>query len=102
MSNFKYIGDIERAVLGTAGFLHELCVDVAGGGHDDNNVLALLIEQEGDVPNLGAGQQEIKGWAQGIHREVVNLLKEKEDSQQPAKNPVKEFNKPSPQTTYSF
>lgn len=55
MGDLKDVGDVERAVLGTAGFLHELRVDVASRRHDDHDIFALLVEQEGDVPDLGAG-----------------------------------------------
>lgn len=50
--DFKHIGDIEGPVLGTAGLLHELGVDVASRGHDHNDVLPLLVEQESDIPDF--------------------------------------------------
>lgn len=53
MVDFKHIGHIEGPVLGTAGLLHELRVDVASRGHDHNDVLPLLIEQESDIPDFG-------------------------------------------------
>lgn len=52
MADFQHIGDIEGPLLGTAGLLHELCVDVASRRHYDNDVLSLLIEKESDVSYL--------------------------------------------------
>lgn len=49
---FQYISDIEGALLGTAGFLHELCVHVPSRGHDDNDVLAFFIEKERNISYL--------------------------------------------------
>lgn len=49
---FQHISDIEGPLLGTAGLLHELCVHVPSRGHDDNDVLAFLVEKEGDIPYL--------------------------------------------------
>lgn len=76
MIDFKHIGDIEGPVLGTAGLLHELCVDVPRGGHDHYYVLPLLIEKESDIPDFGTREKEIEGWTQGIDREIVNLREE--------------------------
>lgn len=52
MIYFKNISDVEGPLLGTAGLLHELCVHVPSRGHDDNDVLAFLIEKEGNISYL--------------------------------------------------
>lgn len=65
--DFKHVGDIEGSMLGTAGLLHELCVDVPSRGHDDNDVLPLLIEQESDIPDFGTRQEEVESWTQGVY-----------------------------------
>ena len=46
---FQNISDVEGPLLGTAGLLHELCVHVPSRGHDANDVLAFLIEKEGNI-----------------------------------------------------
>ena len=73
MIYFQHISDIEGALLGTAGLLHELCVHVPSRGHDDNDVLAFLIEKEGNISYLRAWQKKVEGWTQGVNRQVVNL-----------------------------
>lgn len=65
--DFKHIGDIEGPVLGTAGLLHELCVDVPSRGHDHYDVLPLLVEQESDISDFGTWQEEVESWTQSIY-----------------------------------
>lgn len=65
--DFKHIGDIEGPVLGTAGLLHELCVDVPSRGHDHYDVLPLLVEQESDISDFGTRQEEVESWTQSIY-----------------------------------
>lgn len=71
--DFQNIGDVEGPLLGAAGLLHELSVDIPSGRHDDNDVLALLVEEEGHISYLRARQEEIESGTQGIDRQVVNL-----------------------------
>lgn len=52
MIYFQDISDVEGPLLGTAGLLHELCVHVPSRGHDDNDILAFLIEKEGNISYL--------------------------------------------------
>lgn len=52
MVDFQNICNIERPLLGTAGLFHELCIDVPSRGHDNNDVLSLLIEEEGNISYL--------------------------------------------------
>lgn len=67
VTDFKHISDIEGPVLGTAGLLHELCVDVPSRGHDHYDVLPLLVEQESDISDFGTRQEEVESWTQGIY-----------------------------------
>lgn len=50
--DFQHVGDVEGSLLGTAGLLHELCIDVPRRGHYNNDVLPLLIEEEGNISYL--------------------------------------------------
>lgn len=50
--DFQHVGDIEGPLLGTAGLLHELRIDVPRRGHYNNDVLPLLVEEEGNVSYL--------------------------------------------------
>lgn len=52
MVDLQHVGDVEGAMLSTAGLVHHLRVHIAGRRHDDDDVLALLIEQEGGVTDL--------------------------------------------------
>lgn len=71
--DFQNISDIEGSLLGTAGLFHELSVDVPSWRHDNNDVLSLLIKEEGNVSYLWAWQEKVEGWTQGINRQVINL-----------------------------
>ena len=73
VADLQHVGDVEGAVLGTAGLLHHLGVHVARRRHDGNDVLALLVEEEGGVTDLGAGQQEVVHGTEGVRRQVVDL-----------------------------
>lgn len=77
MGYLQYICDIERAMLCTAGFIHELCVHVTCWGHDGNDALPLFIEKESGIADLGTWEQEVVHWAEGIHRQVINLFNKK-------------------------
>ena len=67
------ICDVERPVLGTAWFVHDLCVQITCWRHDDDNVLPLFIEKECSITDLGTWKQEVVHWTQGIHWQVVYL-----------------------------
>jgi len=69
----QYICDIERAMLSTAWFIHDLSVHVTCRGHDYNDVFPLLIEKECSIPDLGTWEQEVVHGAQGIHWQVIDL-----------------------------
>lgn len=75
MSYFQYVGNIERAMLGTAGFIHELGVHVSCWRHDGDNALPLFIEKESSITYLGTWKQEVVYGTQSIHWQVINLLK---------------------------
>ena len=73
VADLQNVGDVEGAVLGAAGLFHHLGVHVARRRHDGDDVLALLIEEEGGVADLGAGQQEVVHGTEGVRRQVVDL-----------------------------
>lgn len=50
--DLQHAGDIEGSLLGAAGLLHELRIDVPRRGHDNNDALPLLAEEEGDISYL--------------------------------------------------
>lgn len=52
MVNFQNISDIEGSLLGTAGLFHELSIDVSSRRHYNNDVLSLLVEEEGNISYL--------------------------------------------------
>ena len=72
MADLQHVGDVERAVLGTAGLLHHLGVDVARGRHQHHEP-TLVPKQEGGITDLAARQQEVILRAEGIHSKVVDL-----------------------------
>lgn len=52
MVDFQHVSDIEGSLLGTAGLLHELSIDVPSRRHYDNDVLSLFVEEEGNISYL--------------------------------------------------